>query len=91
MLMHDLPDGRFVTFVAAVCTPGAKEVELLSAGHGPILVYRAGDDGIRQLDPQGLPLGLASDFASEPPHRIALEPGDAILLATDGFFEWADA
>jgi serine phosphatase RsbU (regulator of sigma subunit) len=33
-LIGDMGEGRFVTFVAAVCVPGCTRVELLSAGHG---------------------------------------------------------
>lgn len=38
-LSADLREGRFVTFVAAICTPGKSGVELLSAGHGPLFLY----------------------------------------------------
>src|SRR5271170_4208072 len=38
-LAADLKEGRFVTFVAAICTPGSPRVELLSAGHGPLFLY----------------------------------------------------
>ena len=38
-LSKDVGEGRFVTFVAAICSPAGSQVELLSAGHGPLFVY----------------------------------------------------
>jgi phosphoserine phosphatase RsbU/P len=41
-LAEDLTPERFATFVAAVCHEGSDQLELLSAGHGPILDYSRG-------------------------------------------------
>jgi hypothetical protein len=38
---EDLKEGRFATFVAAVCKAGQDQAELLSAGHGPLFVFTA--------------------------------------------------
>src|SRR5262252_1641276 len=57
---RDIGEGRFVTFVAAVCVPGSPRVELLSAGHGPLLIYVFSQDGFEQIGAQGLPLGISS-------------------------------
>jgi serine phosphatase RsbU (regulator of sigma subunit) len=86
----DLTPGRFVTFVAAVCCPDCGEVEVLSAGHGPILVYSRRQDEFRRMNAQGLPLGIFPAFSSDPPTRLHLQTGDLLLLITDGFFEWED-
>jgi len=88
-LAADIGEGRFVTFVAAVCAPGCSKVELLSAGHGPLLVYRLNDDRIDEARVQSLPLGILPDLISDPPEILELNPGDLLVLATDGFFEWA--
>jgi serine phosphatase RsbU (regulator of sigma subunit) len=90
-LAADLREGRFVTFVAAICTPGNPRVELLSAGHGPLFLYLLKHDCFEKMDAQGLPLGISSSFDSDPPLSLDLEQGDMIVLATDGFFEWANA
>ena len=31
-----------------------------------------------------------ADLVSEPPHALNLGSGDLLVLATDGFFEWAN-
>ena len=89
-LATDLKEGRFVTFVAAICTPGNSRVELLSAGHGPLFLYLLGHDCFEKMDAQGLPLGISTNFDSDPPLCLDLEHGDMIVLATDGFFEWTN-
>jgi serine phosphatase RsbU (regulator of sigma subunit) len=87
-LASDLTPGRFVTFVATVCRPGCPEIEILSAGHGPILIYSRDDDRFTELNTHALPFGILPTFTSDPPSRVQLHSGDMILLATDGFFEW---
>lgn len=91
LLAADLPAGQFVTFVAAVVTPGSREVELLSAGHGPLLVHRAATREIELLNAHHLPLGIDAAEQFEPAGSVRLAEGDAIVLVTDGFFEWRRA
>jgi serine phosphatase RsbU (regulator of sigma subunit) len=90
-LAADLKEGRFVTFVAAVCTPNSPRVELLSAGHGPLFLYLLKHDCFEKMDAQGLPLGISASFDSDPALCLDLEHGDMLVLATDGFYEWANA
>jgi phosphoserine phosphatase len=40
---------------------------------------------------QGLPLAFYPEASYEGVVRVALAPGDAVVLVTDGFYEWADA
>jgi serine phosphatase RsbU (regulator of sigma subunit) len=84
----DLGAGRFVTFVAAVCCPGCAEVEMLSAGHGPLFVYSRPEDRFTTMNAHALPFGILPLFQSDPQSRLHLDAGDLLLLATDGFFEW---
>jgi serine phosphatase RsbU (regulator of sigma subunit) len=85
---EDLSGGRFATFVAAVCTEESGQVALLSAGHGPLFVYSSARDIFDKFVAQAIPLGLLPDLNSGAPLVLNLEPGDLIVLATDGFFEW---
>ncbi len=84
----DLGSGRFATFVAAVCGPKSSDVQLLSAGHGPLLVYSNSSDRFAEMNAQALPLGILPSFQSDPPAQLQLHAGDLVLLVTDGFFEW---
>lgn len=83
--------GRFATFVAAVCSGDGGRVELLSAGHGPLFVYSSALDSFHELSAQAIPLGLLPELNSSEPVLVDLEPGDMVVLATDGFFEWENA
>jgi serine phosphatase RsbU (regulator of sigma subunit) len=85
---NDLTQGRFVTFVAAICQPDSPHVDLLSAGHGPLFVYFVHDDRFQEMKAQGLPLGVSTELDSEPPVNLQMNPGDMLLLITDGFLEW---
>jgi serine phosphatase RsbU (regulator of sigma subunit) len=53
-----LTAGRFVTFVAAVCCPGCPNVEMLSAGHGPILIDSRPQDRFNEINAHALPLAF---------------------------------
>jgi serine phosphatase RsbU (regulator of sigma subunit) len=90
-LSRDVGPNRFVTFVAVICTPSSSRVELLSAGHGPLFLYLLREDLFNAMPAQGLPLGLMADLGSDPPKLLELAAGDILVLATDGFFEWANA
>jgi serine phosphatase RsbU (regulator of sigma subunit) len=87
---EDLTPERFATFVAAVFEETSDQVEILSAGHGPLLVYSSDSASFQFLDAQALPLGILPEMKEARPVRINMKPGDMVLLVTDGFFEWED-
>src|SRR5713101_4075371 len=64
------------------------ELEFASAGHLPALFVRR--EGVKQIGATGLPLGMfsSSRYAIQ---RVRLEPGDSLLLFTDGISEAGDA
>lgn len=85
---EDLTPERFATFVAAVCQEGSDELELLSAGHGPIFVYSSDNQSFSILEAQALPLGVLPDLWEAVPVQLRMKPGDIVILITDGFLEW---
>jgi len=89
-LAADLEMGRFVTFLAVLLNPADGSLSLLSAGHGPTLVYRSASGDVEDLPSQGPPLGFLPDCEFESPVSIVLNPGDFLVLLTDGFTEWAN-
>jgi serine phosphatase RsbU (regulator of sigma subunit) len=90
LLCADLPSGKLITFVAAVLDPNTGCVELLSAGHAPLLLYSAADDRIHSFDAHGVPFGIFRAMAYGPAQKFNLNPGDMLVLITDGFFEWTN-
>lgn len=90
LLCLDLPENRFVTAFCGVLDPASATLHYLSAGQGPILLYEAATASVRDLPVQGLPLAFFPEATYEGVVRIVFAPGDALVLLTDGFYEWAD-
>jgi serine phosphatase RsbU (regulator of sigma subunit) len=90
-LEDDLAPNRFATFVAVVCKENNGEVELLSAGHGPLFIYSSETKTLRELSAQAVPFGILPTMVFEDTVILHLSPGDIVLLITDGFFEWENA
>ncbi len=87
-LLHaDIPSGTFVTAAIGVLDPAAGELQLLSAGQAP-LYFRHADGRLEQWDADTIPLGVASPLPPAEPRTVRFEPGDTLLITTDGFFEW---
>ena len=88
LLVEDLQPNRFVTLAVGILDPKTAMLHLLSAGQGPILVYKAADDYVEDYDAHGIPLGITSAYKYGSSQEIPLLPGDLVVLVTDGFFEW---
>ena len=71
-------------------TPATGELEFSSLGHPPALLLRGGGNAPIRLELHGLPLGMR-DLAEEVPEIRSrrLEPGDMLVLYTDGVVETA--
>jgi serine phosphatase RsbU (regulator of sigma subunit) len=69
--------------------PRGGPIAILSAGHGPIVLYARGTGAVREIMPHGLPLAVLPDAGFGPAQSIAMEPGDVLALVTDGFVEWS--
>ncbi len=91
LLAQDLSANRFVTFALIFLDPKKSEVEVLSAGHGPILWYKHATRELENLEAQGIPLGMIAGVSYENALVRRLAPNDMIVLVTDGFYEWENA
>lgn len=89
LLGEDLREGTFVTAFIGLLDPAGGRIDYSSAGHGPILEFDAATGTVTEHPTHGTPLGMFPGMEYDPPSRIDLEPGDMLLLFTDGFFEWA--
>jgi len=81
-------DGTFLTLCAVVLCPASREAKILSAGHNPPVLLSKGVPKI--LSPRGLVLGLMDDavfLKTIEECKVVLEPGDSLLLYTDGVTE----
>ncbi|MEU6866727.1 SpoIIE family protein phosphatase [Streptomyces sp. NPDC046876] len=89
VFLHELDTDRFATctYVEADLSTGVLQV--VRAGHiDPLLRTRAGD--CRRLPVEGgMPLGLSAEFGrlEYPVTTVELDPGETLLLCTDGLVE----
>jgi PAS domain S-box-containing protein len=88
LIAGDLQEGTFVTAAIAALDPTENLLHVYSAGHGPILYYDASEGRTAAWDSDTFPLGMFSPMNAGPSRCRAMEPGDMLLLTTDGFFEW---
>lgn len=79
----------FMSAFYAVLEPGTGKMEYVCAGH-PYPLLRRADGRIEELGCGGFPLGLR-DSMTWVPHETALEPGDLLVLYTDGLPEAVDS
>lgn len=84
-ICFNCPDNRFITFFMTVANPATGELVYTNAGHNPPLLIRAAG-GVDKLRGGGLILGVVP----EAPYKetsIRLEPGDVLVLFSDGVTE----
>jgi sigma-B regulation protein RsbU (phosphoserine phosphatase) len=85
-LTRSTPAERFVTLVCGRADAGGT-IELSNAGHCPPVILRR--TGVEAVPSTGFPLGIGVDE----PHatrRVRLEPGESLVLYTDGVTEARD-
>lgn len=88
-LAEEMEAGMFVTLALLVIEPSHRRLTIASAGHPPPLVRSAGGSVSELKAPRNLPLGVIDDTAFSE-ISYALQPGDKVLLYTDGVTEAMD-
>jgi sigma-B regulation protein RsbU (phosphoserine phosphatase) len=86
---HSLEGRRFTTAFLAEINPKSREMTFVNAGHNDPILRRASGQ-IERLSTGGPPFGLPL-FTDEPlPYpsgRVLLQPGDLLIIFTDGVVE----
>jgi sigma-B regulation protein RsbU (phosphoserine phosphatase) len=85
VLSPDLPDETFVTMLIARIERLGKSLSYSAAGHEALLVRSDGQ--ATRLNSTGLVLGPVEATHFDLSASIPLEPGDVILIPTDGLIE----
>jgi phosphoserine phosphatase RsbU/P len=86
-LAEDIGSERFVTLLLGRLDPATRRLSYASAGHPPGYLL-APDGSVRmELRRTGVPLGMRpnTEFRNAPP--VVLQPGELVLLLTDGIEE----
>lgn len=93
-LYPDIKEDMFISMAYLILDSTSGRVEMARAGHDAPLLYRAASGQVEKLSPKGMALGIDS---GEVFNRVCadlslvLEPGDCILLYTDGATEALNA
>jgi sigma-B regulation protein RsbU (phosphoserine phosphatase) len=78
--------GQFMTLFLLRIDRGARQMQWVRAGQDPGLFYDGRRDTFRELTGEGAPLGV-SDQTRFVESATAIEPGQIIVIGTDGIWE----
>jgi len=87
LMAEDMDEVKFMTLFLGFLDHERHGLRYASAGHDPPLLYRSGARNIVELAATGLPLGMIPGWRYDEGEEQYLEPGDTILLTTDGVWE----
>ncbi len=91
IIARDIKRGMFVTAFYMVLDVPRKVLTVSSAGHTPLLLYRASSKKCYEINPGGIALGFDKDgrlFEKNMAEKaIQLESGDRVVIYTDGVTE----
>ncbi len=89
LIFHNTSAEQYITFFVGIFDPRAARLTYVNAGHNcPLIVHPGGD--VDTLDIGGLILGCRSAFSYET-GQIAFQPGDLLVMYTDGVSEATNA
>jgi len=83
----DLVEGRFITAFLGQLDPQTHTIDYHAMGQGPLLVFDADENTCRALEATSFPLGIGPTDESPQSDQIFLNPGDMLVILSDGFFE----
>ncbi|HMU82695.1 MAG TPA: 7TM diverse intracellular signaling domain-containing protein [Leptospiraceae bacterium] len=78
--------GQFITACYAFVDMNMRRLYFSSAGHPPVLIWRRREKRLHELGMRGPVIGWPGDWTC-PSVSWDLEPGDRLVLYTDGIFE----
>jgi serine phosphatase RsbU (regulator of sigma subunit) len=87
---RDIKRGMFVTAMYAVLNVRKREMIVASAGHNPMVIWRAATRTCELVRPNGIALGFDKGPVFERTvreQRVQLARGDRVLMYTDGVVE----
>lgn len=90
-ISRDVEDsGRFMTLFLCEIDGQNKSIRWVNAGHDPAVIYDPSNNGFAELAGHALPLGV-SEKAAYQEYQNKIQPGQIILIGTDGIWESQNA
>ncbi len=86
LICENTGSDRFITFFWGLLDTSARTFRYVSAGHNPPYLFRA-DGSIARLEAGGLILGIMKAIVPYQEGEITIQPGDTLVLFTDGVSE----
>jgi serine phosphatase RsbU (regulator of sigma subunit)/anti-sigma regulatory factor (Ser/Thr protein kinase)/tetratricopeptide (TPR) repeat protein len=91
-VVNDMKKGMFVTLFYVIIDSKKRRLNYASAGHNPMILYRASRNKTYYLNPHGFPIGISlpdknlfrNTIESD---TLSLNEGDILLIYTDGVTE----
>jgi phosphoserine phosphatase len=90
-LAETLPADRFITAFIGLLDPRTHQLRFQSGGQGPVFHFQAASRACTRYKPTSFPLGAMPLTQLRPSVTVAMEPGDILVLLSDGFYEYGDA
>ena len=92
-LFPDMKEDMFISMAYTILDHAAGEVSFCRAGHDAPLLYSAATGKVAKVNPPGMALGIDGGGAFDRGTRnnaIPMQPGDCLILYTDGVTEALD-
>ncbi len=89
LFFENSPEDRYATMFICVYDDSSRSLEYANCGHNPPLLFRK-NGAIEHLTTTGTVVGLFADWECET-REIVLQPGDLLVIYTDGVTEANDA
>jgi len=93
IVAKDIKRGMFVTAYYAVLDLRTRQMQVVSAGHNPMVLYRGKTKTCEEVNPGGIALGFDKDGKlferNMQEQTVQLNRGDRVVIYTDGIIEAA--
>lgn len=86
LIYKSSPSDKYITFFIAVLDSKTGELDIVNAGHNPILLLRK-DGTLEKIDAGGVGLGMFDFGIPITGQKSIVHPGDKLFLYTDGIPE----
>jgi len=93
LIYPDIREDMFISMAFVILQKGSSDILFARAGHDPPLLFRAATSELKTLAPKGMALGIDSGNVFDRVCEDAtfrMEPGDTLVLYTDGATEVLD-